>query len=139
VDVIIGKLDSIKACVKRILDEYDGDSENLYNITKQDAIVLNIQRACELSIDIGNYIISKEKYKVPKVSREIFEILEENFIIENYLSINMQKMVGFRNIAIHDYKSIDLSLIKSIIVNNLEDFRMYIDSILKYMNAKKSV
>jgi uncharacterized protein YutE (UPF0331/DUF86 family) len=101
--------------VNRVLEEYNGDSDNLYNITKQDAIILNIQRACELTIDIGNYIISKEKYRVPKVSREIFEILKENSIIEDSLSINMQKMVGFRNIAIHDYKSMDLSIIKSII------------------------
>jgi len=134
VDVLISKLESIKACINRILEEYDGDRENLENITKQDSIILNIQRACELSIDVGNYIISKEKYRVPKVSREIFEILKDNSIIEDNLSINMQKMAGFRNIAIHDYKRINISIVESIIVNNLEDFEMFINSILKYMN-----
>ncbi|MCL1865610.1 MAG: DUF86 domain-containing protein [Spirochaetes bacterium] len=133
-DVLISKLESIKACINRILEEYDGDRENLENITKQDSIILNIQRACELSIDVGNYIISKEKYRVPKVSREIFEILKDNSIIEDNLSINMQKMAGFRNIAIHDYKRINISIVESIIVNNLEDFEMFINSILKYMN-----
>ena len=137
-DVLISKLDSIKACLNRILEEYDDDRTNLENITKQDSIILNIQRACELSIDIGNYIISKEKYRVPKVSREIFEILEENSIIEDYLSINMQKMTGFRNIAVHDYKSINISVVESIIVNNLEDFRIFINSILKYMNGTRN-
>ena len=134
-DVIISKLESIKACLNRILEEYDNDRANLDNITKQDSIILNIQRACELSIDIGNYVISKEKYRVPKVSREIFEILEENSIIENSLSINMQKMIGFRNIAIHDYKRIDILIIESIIINNLQDFRIFVDSILEYMNG----
>jgi len=134
VEVLIGKLESIKTCLNRILEEYDGDSANLENITKQDSIVINIQRACELSIDIGNFIISKEKYRTPKVSRDIFEILKENFVIEDHLSVNMQKMVGFRNIAVHDYKSLDVSIIESIIVNNLEDFRMFIDFVLRYMN-----
>ena len=133
-EVLIGKLESIKTCLNRILEEYDGDSANLENITKQDSIVINIQRACELSIDIGNFIISKEKYRTPKVSRDIFEILKENFVIEDHLSVNMQKMVGFRNIAVHDYKSLDVSIIESIIVNNLEDFRMFIDFVLRYMN-----
>ena len=132
-ELIVSKLESIKRCVDRILKEYNGDSANLEDITKQDAIVLNIQRACELSIDIGNIIISKENYIIPKISREIFEILKENSIIEDSLSINMQKMVGFRNIAVHDYKMLNLSIIKSIIENNLEDFRIFIDSISKYV------
>ena len=132
-ELIVSKLESIKRCIDRILKEYNGDSANLENITKQDAIVLNIQRACELSIDIGNIIISKENYIIPKISREIFEILKENSIIEDSLSLNMQKMVGFRNIAVHDYKMLNLSIIKSIIENNLEDFRIFIDSISKYI------
>jgi len=134
-EVLIDKLESIRACLDRILEEYDGDSANLENFTKQDSIILNIQRACELSIDIGNYIISKENYRNPKASRDIFEILKENSIIEDHLSINMQKMVGFRNIAVHDYKRINISTIESIIINNLEDFRMFIESVLKYMNG----
>ena len=36
-------------------------------------------------------------------------------------------------IAVHDYKSLDVSIIESIIVNNLEDFRMFIDFVFKYM------
>ena len=133
-EVIVSKLESIQKCIDRILEEYDADKANLDDITKQDSIILNIQRACELSIDIGNYIISKEKYRVPVASREIFEILKDNSIIEDSLSINMQRMVGFRNIAIHDYKRLNVSIIESIIENNLEDFRMFINSVLKYMN-----
>jgi uncharacterized protein YutE (UPF0331/DUF86 family) len=130
VEVIVSKLESIQKCIDRILEEYDADKANLDDITKQDSIILNIQRACELSIDIGNYIISKEKYRVPVASREIFEILKDNSIIKDSLSINMQRMVGFRNIAIHDYKRLNVSIIE----NNLEDFRMFINSVLKYMN-----
>ena len=133
-EIIVSKLESIQKCIDRILEEYDSDKANLDDITKQDSIILNIQRACELSIDIGNYIISKEKYRVPVASREIFEILKDNSIIKDSLSINMQRMVGFRNIAIHDYKRLNMSIIESIIENNLEDFRMFINSVLKYMN-----
>lgn len=132
-DVIISKIESIERCILRILEEYDGDKSNLENFTRQDSIVLNIQRACELSIDIGNYIISKGGFRTPKVSRDVFEILKDNAVIDEELSLKLQKMVGFRNIAVHDYQQINVSILESIINTNLEDFKKLINSVLEYM------
>lgn len=132
-DVIISKIESIERCIMRILEEYEGDKTNLENYTRQDSIVLNIQRACELSIDIGNYIISKGGFRTPKVSRDVFEILKDNAVIDEELSLNLQRMVGFRNIAVHDYQQINISILESIINSNLEDFRKFIYAVLEYM------
>lgn len=132
-DVIISKIESIERCIMRILEEYEGDKTNLENFTRQDSIVLNIQRACELSIDMGNYIISKGGFRTPKVSRDVFEILKDNAVIDEELSLNLQKMVGFRNIAVHDYQQINISILESIINSNLEDFRKFIYAVLEYM------
>jgi len=131
-DILISKVESIKRCLKRIIEEYEGNPLNLVNFTKQDSIVLNLQRACELSIDIGNYIISKKNFVTPKTSRDVFEILKDNNVIDNELSLKLQKMIGFRNIAVHDYQNIDNSILKSIIDNNLDDFRGFIKAVLKY-------
>lgn len=43
-DVIINKITVIERCIKRINEEYANDPENLKNYTKQDSIILNIQR-----------------------------------------------------------------------------------------------
>ena len=40
-------------------------------------------------------------------------------------------MVGFRNIAIHDYQKISLQILKSILTNNLGDFREFVKVLLK--------
>ncbi|OHD10821.1 MAG: hypothetical protein A2086_15140 [Spirochaetes bacterium GWD1_27_9] len=132
-DVIIGKIESISRCLTRINEEYAQNDDNLSNITKQDSIILNIQRACELSIDIGNFIISKYKFATPRVSKEVFDILYENKVISQKILLNLQKMVGFRNIAIHDYKKLDLNIIKLIINNNLNDFRDFCEEILGFL------
>lgn len=52
-DVILNKVASIERCIKRIYEEYEDNPDNLTNYTKQDSIILNIQRACEASIDIS--------------------------------------------------------------------------------------
>jgi uncharacterized protein YutE (UPF0331/DUF86 family) len=39
-------------------------------------------------------------------------------------------MVGFRNIAVHDYRKLDMEIIVSIIENHLNDFRVFCSVIL---------
>jgi hypothetical protein len=52
-DVILNKAASIEQCLQRIEEEYADNEQNLVgNQTKQDAIVLNLQRACETTIDL---------------------------------------------------------------------------------------
>jgi len=108
-EVIINKCESIKRCIKRIEEDYDEEFEE--NYTKQDAVILNIQRAIQQAIDLGAYVIKKYRLAIPKSSREIFEILEKEKIIEKDLSDNLQKMVGFRNLAIHEYSKLKLEII----------------------------
>lgn len=56
-----------------------------------------------------------------QVKREAFILLEENNIIDSKMSKNMQGMVGFRNMAVHDYKEIDEEILKDVIENHLND------------------
>ncbi len=59
-DVILNKITVIERCYARIKDVYANDPNNLTDFTKQDSIVLNIQRACEACIDLAMHV-SAEK------------------------------------------------------------------------------
>lgn len=128
--VIINKYESIQKCIKRIEEEYEGKIENLYDYRRLDPIVLNLQRACEIAIDIAMYIISNRKLGVPQTKKETFIKLEENNLISKDISTNMQKMVGFRNIATHDYKQIDEEILADVIENHLIDLTNFAKQIL---------
>lgn len=95
--------------------------------------MLNIQRACEASIDLAMHIISVKRLGIPQNSRDAFEVLNEHKIIDDKLSRNLKAMVGFRNIVVHDYQSINIKVVQSIISNNLNDFYDYIYCINKYI------
>jgi uncharacterized protein YutE (UPF0331/DUF86 family) len=61
-DVILNKAASIARCLQRIEEEYAGNEQNLVgNQTKQDAMVLNLQRTCETAIDLTMYVVSQRK------------------------------------------------------------------------------
>ena len=119
--VILNKFETIEKCINRINEEYEGNSKNLKDYRKMDMIVLNLQRACEAVLDLAVYIVSTRKLGLPQTKREAFILLEENNIIDSKMSKNMQGMVGFRNIAVHDYKEIDEEILKDVIENHLND------------------
>lgn len=129
--VIINKYDSIQKCIKRIEEEYDNNVENLSDYRKLDPIVLNLQRACEATIDIAMYIIANRKLGVPQTKKEAFIKLEENGLISKEISKNMQKMIGFRNIAVHEYKKIDEEVLADVIKNHLNEFIIFAKEILQ--------
>lgn len=119
--VIINKFETIEKCINRINEEYQNDSKNLEDYRKVDMIVLNLQRACEAVLDLSMYIVSNRKLGLPQNKREAFKLLEENNIIDNNTCKNMQGMVGFRNIAVHDYKEINQEILQDVIENHLND------------------
>lgn len=119
--VLINKYEIIERCINRINEEYENNPENLEEYRRMDCIVLNLQRACEATIDIAMYIISNRKLGIPQTKKEAFKKLEDNNIISREMSKNMQNMIGFRNIAVHDYKEIDEEILKEVIENHLED------------------
>jgi uncharacterized protein YutE (UPF0331/DUF86 family) len=125
-DVIVGKVEIIERCLKRVADIYAGQSANLHqDLTKQDAILVNIQRSCQAAIDLAMRIIRMRALSVPKESKEAFKILEQGQIITPELSVSLQKMVGFRNIAIHEYQALDLNIVESVIQKRLSDLRVF--------------
>ena len=132
-NVILNKIETIERCINRINIVYENNPENLKDYTKQDSIMLNIQRACEASIDLAMHIISKKKLGIPQTSRDAFDVLSKSKTIDDKLSKNLKAMDGFRNIVVHDYKSINLKVVESIIAYNLKDFYDYIDAIKQYL------
>ncbi len=119
--VILNKYEIVERCINRINEEYENNSENLEDYRRLDCIVLNLQRACEATIDIAMYIVSTRKLGIPQTKKEAFKKLEENNIISKDMSKNMQNMTGFRNIAIHDYKEINEEILKEVIEKHLND------------------
>jgi uncharacterized protein YutE (UPF0331/DUF86 family) len=103
-DVLLNKAAAIERAVARVREEYANDDAHLTtNQTKQDAIVLNLQRACESSIDAAMHLVRLHRLGVPQESREAFDLLERAGRIPPALAGELRTMVGFRNVAIQFY------------------------------------
>ena len=119
--VILNKYETIEKCINRINEEYEGTPSNLEDYRRNDAIVLNLQRACQAVMDIATYIVSTKALGMPHSNSEAFEILYQNHLINEETLKNMKSMIGFRNIAVHAYREVDDEILQEVIEKHLED------------------
>lgn len=130
-DVLVNKAATIERCVQRAREEYDHSPANFAtDFTRQDAAILNIQRACEATLDMGHHLIRREKLGVPQSARDVFALLAQAGWIDAGLAAKLKRMVGFRNIAVHDYQALQLPITVSIITTHLDEFLQYSQSVL---------
>ncbi|MYD99573.1 MAG: DUF86 domain-containing protein [Gammaproteobacteria bacterium] len=129
-DIVVNKIQSMQRCNSRAREEYEFAGGDLAsNITHQDAAVLNITRACELAIDLANHLTKVRRLGIPTDSRESFELLAKAGFISPDLTQSLQSMVGFRNVAVHDYRELDAGIVKRVIEQGFNDLLTFADEV----------
>lgn len=66
--------------------------------------------------------VRQSRLGVPQESRDAFDLLARAGKLDSGLAGKMAKMVGFRNIAVHDYRALNLDIVRAIITKHLDDF-----------------
>lgn len=89
----------------------------------------------EVCIDIANHIISDREMRLPTGYADTFVVLMENKVINKKLCENLEKMAKFRNIVVHQYETLDPTIVVSILQRNLGDFEKYKKAIIKYLSS----
>jgi len=132
-DILINKAASIERCINRVREERTKAGANFANdYSRQDAAILNIQRACEAALDMGQHIVHTKQLGVSQSARDVFTLLAQASLIDNNLAEIMKRMVGFRNIAVHDYQALLLPIVENIITNHLDDFVSFSKQLLQH-------
>lgn len=122
-DVALSKTAIIERCLMRIEEEYVGHEGLLESDqTRQDAIILNLQRACEAAIDLAMHVVRTRRLGIPQDSRDAFQMLFSAGLIGQSLADSMKAMIGFRNIAVHQYQDLDMAIVRTILEQRLADF-----------------
>jgi len=129
-DVMLNKCSVIARCLKRVSEEYAGNPSSLHDFTKQDSIILNLLRSCEASIDLAMHIVSEQHLGIPQSSRDAFEILRKHSLLTDGTAEAMKNMVGFRNVAVHDYQVMSLEIMQAIVEGHLDDFKVYMSELM---------
>ena len=127
----------LKDFTQAIKDKLESEPR-LYAVLKtQDAVVINLERAIQASVDIVVNIISGKQLGTPNSMKDSFMTLYRNDIINQELSLGLIKMIGFRNIAVHAYDDLNISILEKILSHHLVDFEDFYRVILSWIDESQ--
>jgi uncharacterized protein YutE (UPF0331/DUF86 family) len=133
-DIVQAKLESLRRCIERIAGKTPSSSDQLaHDPDLQDIIALNLQRAVQLCVDLAAHVIADTDAKAPSTMADNFTSLKETNVITPALADRMIKAVGFRNIAVHSYQTIDWNIVYQICTRHLDDFRKFAKAIAQQL------
>jgi len=118
------KLESLRRCLSRIENKCPASVAELeQDIDVQDIITLNLTRAVQISVDIAaHWVASNEEIPAPGTMGGMFEALAQKKLISKVISERMKSSVGFRNIAVHNYETINWQIVYAICTTHITDF-----------------
>lgn len=121
--VLTRKLDSLRRCLVRVRERCPADVATLAeNPDLQDIVVLNLSRAVQICVDVALHTLSSTDQPVPDTMGLAFDQLAQAGRISSDLALRLRKAVGFRNVAVHSYSSIDWVIVHAIATRHLGDF-----------------
>lgn len=138
-DIIIRKLDSLARCVNRIEKKRPATLEQLMDdVDLQDILSINLERAVQVSVDVGTHLLADLSVPPPKTMGDVFAILAAEKIISEETGMALRKAVGFRNLSVHAYDQVDWERVFEIVHGRLDDFRKFADAITRIMTPKSN-
>lgn len=93
----------------------------------QDAVAVNLQRACECAMDGALRWVRSLKSAMVTDRREAFLLLERAGIVPRDLAARLTRMVAFRNTLVHTDERVDPVVVQLVLDEGLDDLLQFAD------------
>ena len=130
-DIILAKVAAVRKCVGVIRKLWFENEPVVPDWVRLDVTVLNIQRAVEACLDLANHLIAANSWGLAGSAVEAIGILSDNQLLSAAETSVYRGMVGFRNIAVHNYREIDPEIVVGIVHDHLEDLELFAARVLE--------
>lgn len=104
-----------------------------------DATKYRMQVAVEIVINLAEHLVAGLNLGKPEFAKELFLLLVKEKIITDELSEELKKAVGLRNILVHMYREVDLSILVDSATVGLNDLRAFAKAINDFLEKHKEV
>jgi uncharacterized protein YutE (UPF0331/DUF86 family) len=85
-----------------------------------------LQVAIQAILDVLAHIVSDEALGEPRTNRELVDLVERAGWLEPDLAGRVRNMIGFRNILVHGYETVDLAILRDVVESRLGDFDEFV-------------
>jgi uncharacterized protein YutE (UPF0331/DUF86 family) len=122
------KLAFIETCVRELRDLAQPD-QLAADIREARFVEHTLQIAIQAALDVASQIVSVRRLGEPETNRALFDLLHKAGIVDQPLAENLYAMAGFRNILVHGYQEVDVSIVEDIVRHHLDDLLEFVVAI----------
>jgi uncharacterized protein YutE (UPF0331/DUF86 family) len=134
-EVLVSKTAMIDHCVRRAREEYEKDPLTFFDdITRRDAATLNVIRAWEAAVEMGDYVIGAHMLGTPDDELEVFTLLRKHGWIDGVLAEGLKRTGEFCR-AEWDYQAAPLPALVTIVKRGLDDLQAFAQALLAQPSA----
>lgn len=119
-DLVAKKLALIETCVGdlRRLARVDALADD---VREERFVEHTLQIAIQAASDVASHLVSDLRLGEPRTNRELFDLLERGGVVAPALAATLRRMVGFRNVVVNGYGTVDLGIVRDVVENRLDD------------------
>jgi uncharacterized protein YutE (UPF0331/DUF86 family) len=127
-DLVAKKLALIETCIAdlRRLARVDVLADD---VREERFVEHTLQIAIQAAIDVASHLVSDLRLGEPRTNRELFDLLERGGIVAPPLAATLRRMVGFRNVVVHGYDTVDLGIVRDVVENRLDDLLAFVAAV----------
>jgi uncharacterized protein YutE (UPF0331/DUF86 family) len=96
------------------------------DLREQRFVEHTLQIAIQAALDAASHIVSDLRLGEPRSNRELFARLAQDGWIPDDLARTLAAMVGFRNVLVHGYDTVDLAIVRDVLDNRLGDLLTFV-------------
>jgi uncharacterized protein YutE (UPF0331/DUF86 family) len=127
-DLVAKKLSLIETYVRE-LETLADPARIEVDLREERFVEHTLQIAVQAALDVASHIVSDDRLGEPRTNQELFELLAKNGFIDAELARALRASVGFRNILVHGYASVDKAVVKDVLENHLGDLVGFVAAI----------
>jgi uncharacterized protein YutE (UPF0331/DUF86 family) len=132
-ELVEKKLAVIESCVAD-LRRLARPAELTRDIREERFVEHTLQMAIQAALDVASHIVSDRRLGEPRTNRELFDLLERDGWISSVLTDTMRRMVGFRNVLVHGYDTVDLQIVRDVVEHRLADLLEFVQVVRIRLN-----
>ena len=127
-ELLAKRLALIESCVAD-LRRLARPTELAHDVREEGFVEHTLQLAIQAALDVASHIVSDRRHGEPRTNRELFDLLQGDAWLPPPLTATMRNMVGFRNVLVHGYDTVDLAIVRDVVENRLDDLLQFVAAV----------
>jgi uncharacterized protein YutE (UPF0331/DUF86 family) len=127
-ELVAKRLAVIETCVSD-LRRLARPADLARDIREERFVEHTLQIAIQSALDVASHIVSDLRLGEPRTNGELFDLLERAGVVAPPLTATLRNMVGFRNVLVHGYDTVDLAVVRDVVEHRLDDLLAFVAAV----------